>query len=501
MKRFLKGFVASMLLVGCVQAGTYHDRTFLMPRSHNDNLAMEYTAWHDQIYKKGIKEDFFGGTFQSVPFYQMSSNTRALGYYFGVKYGIHHQDYLGVEWTTGGGASATVPLNSLNVIHDRNVAYAAGETTLANGIRFRPDQESLGVHLDYHQKLDKLIEGLYMQLELPIVYVKNSINATATSAITTQPLVVSGGTAAGTEVSILDYLAGNVENTVAGYKQEKLTCAKIDGSQSETNLADLDIKLGYHFLYRDKKHISAYASLTVPLGNTPSGEYLFEPVIGNGKHFATGGGIDLSFEAWKQENKSLDLGFVVDYKYIWSATEKRTLGFRWPTVLTAVPFGHYWLAAEVGGSTTFPFANVLTRDVCVTPGSQVDLIVNTAFHWNEFIFDLGYNLFAKEGESVTVKYWPDDKYAVAVYSWDQSAVFSASSHSHASYGAINATHLLVSPATTPAQVTHKIYASTGYTFDWKYPVFVGLGSSYEFVSGINSALQNYAFWGKVGLTF
>ncbi|MBT4936009.1 hypothetical protein HON15_04535, partial [Candidatus Woesearchaeota archaeon] len=315
MKRILKGAIASLLFFGVVQAGTHHDKTFLMPRSHNDNLAMQYTTGHKQVYKKGIEEDHFGGTLQLAPFYQRSTNTKALGNYFGTFYEYPYnstptfqelQDFIGVEYLADGYMPGTVPLNPLVLIHSHG--HGTNPGAISNALRFRPYQESIGLRVDYNQKLDKLIPGLYLQIEAPLVYVKQSLGETLTSAATTQYLIGDNGVDDPTRsaVSLVDYLSGNVTNTATasshGHEQEALTYAKINGSHNEFGLADVDLKLGYNFLYEDKKHVAIYTALTIPTGNKPDGRYVFEPMVGNGGHWAVGGGIDLSLELWKDEN-------------------------------------------------------------------------------------------------------------------------------------------------------------------------------------------------------
>ena len=50
MRRFVHGFLAALPLVGAVSAKTYTNKTFLMPRSHNPNIAMEYTTKSFESY-------------------------------------------------------------------------------------------------------------------------------------------------------------------------------------------------------------------------------------------------------------------------------------------------------------------------------------------------------------------------------------------------------------------------------------------------------------------
>ena len=76
MKRLIHGVLVALLIAGNVAAKTYTNKTFLMPRSHNTNLAMEYTTWHKQTAL--IDEDKFGGTVQLTGFYEKSDNKRGV---------------------------------------------------------------------------------------------------------------------------------------------------------------------------------------------------------------------------------------------------------------------------------------------------------------------------------------------------------------------------------------------------------------------------------------
>ena len=42
----------------------------------------------------------------------------------------------------------------------------------------------------------------------------------------------------------------------------------------------------------------------------------------------------------------------------------------------------------------------------------------------------------------------------------------------------------------------------GYTAaEWDYPVMVGVGGSYEFVSEARTAAEGFGVWGKLGVAF
>ena len=77
MRKIFHGVLAALLIMSSASAKTYSDKTFLMPRSHGMNMAMEYTTWHKQTAM--IDDNKFGGTLQATFFYDQSENKKDLG--------------------------------------------------------------------------------------------------------------------------------------------------------------------------------------------------------------------------------------------------------------------------------------------------------------------------------------------------------------------------------------------------------------------------------------
>jgi hypothetical protein len=318
-----------------------------------------------------------------------------------------------------------------------------------------------------------------------------------------------------TDKTLANYLAGNLEIENV---QEKLKYAKICGSDSKTGVADVELMLGYNFLYKEHKHCGVNVSITIPTTDTPDGKFLFEATIGQRGHWTLGLGVDSAFELWQHGEKSIEFNGAIKGKYIIPETEKRTLGFKYPNNLAGpadaaitagkfVPMGWYMLGGKLGQKVLFPLANILTRDVGVRPGWQVEGLANMVFNWNDFTFDLGYNLFAKERESVMLKCWPSTgMYAVASYAANPATAFAAGdvwpNPGNGDTTWIMKEDIITEAAVTPVYVTHKIYGGVTYAMnDWEYPFMFGVGASWEFTQGTNSALDGYALWAKIAVTF
>ena len=527
MRRFIPGLLAALVVFSPVAAKVYTNKTFLAPRSNNMNLAMEYTTWHKQTSL--VPDKKFGGTIQATGFYEESDNKKDLGQYFGVcnyDNGNTKDDFIRA-YPTGTTPSQPLHWSSDFLFHTFGVANAL--KTLNDKIVWRPSREAYGVRLDYHQKLDKVLKGLFFKVALPIVHVKTSMGWSSTGttcgsggAGTKQRLQASAALLTGDEKSLGDYLTGNLTNDYSHAKQIALCKARIHNSNSNTGIADIDVVLGYNFLYEPTKHVNVNVGVTIPTGNDPDGNFLWEAIVGNHGHWALGFGFDSGFQLWQDGKSSLDFLLAFNYRYLFSATEKRTMGLKYPNVTgfgtsagKEVMYGHWILAGKLGETQATPFANFLTRNMKVTPGSHFDGIAQLAFNYDGWTFDLGYNLFAKEQEDVRLKCnpctdacgtscsdvdgWTDDTYAIAITTWDTATAFAAA---HRYGGAwINKEHLNLDACTNPSVTTHKIYSGIGYAFnEWEYPLMLGIGGSWEFATD-NDSMEQWALWFKLGLTF
>ena len=486
---------------------TVTNKTFFMPRSVHNNLAMEYSTWHSQISKKEDRN--WAGSVQATGFFQASTNKSNLGNYFGEF--AENQDVLrdyisvvGEDLITGDPVPARDPdgIESQYIFH--HMQPVAVQPDIGGKIRFKPYQETYGLRFDYHQNI---VKDFYFKASLPVVNVKNNIS---TSDIGEQRALINDPGAPYAGKNLYDYLKGNLAVTTAdgaGYEdnlQNALTHAKLDGKKDKAGVADIDLAIGYNFWKKRGNHIGVYLDVTIPTGNSPKGEFLFEPICGNGQHWAFGGGLDTKFRLWNKKNDSINLLVVADLKYLFQDTEKRTLSLLNDNG-NKINFGHYYLGGEKDAYPTFPLANVLTQDLKIRPGLQFEGLVDLAFESTNLTFDIGYNIFSKEEESVFLKNtWPTATYAIANPTFDTQIAFDPATDYAAAMliaGSIEQKHLDFDAVRHPRYTTHKIYGALGYAFnDWKFPLMLGLGTSYEFTGG-NAALENYALWCKAGLSF
>jgi hypothetical protein len=295
---------------------------------------------------------------------------------------------------------------------------------------------------------------------------------------------------------------------------------------------DIDVMLGWRFLDKKNYYLAINLGMAIPTGNAPTGEWVFEPVVGNGNHWAFGAGFDFAWTMWDDNDQNLKLAAALNYRYLLEGTERRTLGLRNNNGL--LPWGQYYLAGEINALRgpaakrwLFPAANVLTQRVNVKPDSQLDAILQLSYNNGGFTVDLGYNFFWKDDEDVELKEaWVNNKYGVGcrtqvtTAATAVAATFTVVNGTDASVAAtatggalanINTTVNTTADATfawtidksvceTPSQMTHKIYGGVGYIFrDWDYPMMFNLAGHYEFAG--DDGIENWGIWGKVAIGF
>ena len=542
MNKILKGLLVAVLAVSAAQvkadstSGNYTNKTFLMPRPVGVNLPMEQASFREHVHHSSKKDDGFGADFQVTGFYNASANAADTAKYFLVNnkstVALNNVAVAAAATSNANGLTAGLDIGLGYLIHNATMAgNAAGLTAIQVGVtgqilagvvaatnvslNLAPRHEEYGARLDWHQDLHKLLKGLYLRASLPVAYVANNPKLKITNDSTNGNLAkfFSGN------YSVSAAVAAPNGATVIGNNQVALTNAKIVGKQSETGVADLDIALGYKFLDKAKYHASLAAAVTVPTGNEAKGVYAFEPIVGNGKHFAFGGNLCAGAQVWSSGNQNINLNLDLKYRYLFENSEKRTYGLKGDNL------GQYYLlldstaAIPAAGTPAglIPAANKLTLNTDVTPGSQLDGILGLGYNNGNFNLNLGYNMYFREAESLKVKagQFVDGQYGVAAANFPNTGSFAAATIPAGGAGitapgvldaasassVVTMANLNVAGASTPSQFTNGVYAGLGYIFkSWDCPLMLGVGGKYDWASK-NSALEQWGVWGKVGIGF
>ena len=433
---------ASLALLSLTQvnAGDKTNKTFVLPRSSGYELPMQLTRWHTHTKDHSA----FGGHIQMIPFFQQSTNGSKLGQYFT----FANKKSLSISQTSASTTSSDVHSYNFNL-----------PSEYVGSISFKPKREVYGMQFAYMIDLHRWLKHFYFVMSSPVINVKHRTGFKETITTPGTTTTHSG------PQSVQAFLRG--DRLTSDFAQS-LMYGKIDGNQSESGMADTELKFGYIAYEKKQAKIAVNIGCTVPTGNRPEGVYMFEPVVGNGHHWALGGGFESSIRLWHgadEDTKHINLILSADYRYLLEADQTRTLelkGKNWGRFIRmrqADPRDTTRLLAGV-----LPGINAMTRKVKVTPGSQVEGVASLCFkatkYWH---FGLGYNIWARESESVKLK-----------GSWTQQGQYGlyANDSSYQEEGKVvnitdsNAVPVVYTPATPPAKVNQTPFDAATPTSSW-----------------------------------
>jgi len=302
-------------------------------------------------------------------------------------------------------------------------------------VTFKPEIDTFLVDFNMYFGLDKYVEGLYVRVHAPVVYTRWDLNmcecVQAKGVNNHLPgyfdptLEVSGTTTIGIfrENLVKDFTSfiqgcGTISDTDITFNP--LCNAKMDRCyRKKSGLSDIQVALGWNFLLDECYHAGFNIRGAMPTGTRPHGEYLFEPTIGNGKHWELGVGFSGHWNFWTSCNECWTWAAFCDVNvtHLFATQQCRTFD------LKCKPLSRYMLAGkydtpvrnlkygspgepEGAPSKQFkgiytPVANLTTMSVDVSSAAQADMVLMLQGVWNnKWSFDLGYNFWARSCEKI-----------------------------------------------------------------------------------------------------
>lgn len=287
-----------------------------------------------------------------------------------------------------------------------------------------PSIISFFLDFDFYIGLDEWLCGMYARFYAPFVHTRWNLDfceqiSTGTRGYPEGYFAPSGISNSGLLTSFGMYSNGfaptGFGTTVVA---NPLRFSKIDRDKRAANgVAELRAELGWNFWQNDWYHLGINMQGAAPTGTKRHGAFLFDAVVGNGKHWELGGGVTGHYIFWSSPEENTHAGFYVDVNFttLFNAREERTFD------LIGKPNSRYMLAAkmqpneqdlqnDVGtlASHQFaneytPVANLTTFDIKVNVGLQTDIVAwfnYTACGWG---IDIGYNFFYRSKDTFDCK--------------------------------------------------------------------------------------------------
>ena len=414
---------------------------YLAPRSQGINGARELVGWQSQINKRDqccnygsisitpeCSRTFWGDHITQALFADALVTTT----------GGCHSSY---DWHCSSTASCcgNTLLIQGSQVGDRDALALMADnfylpTDYSSKVTFRPRVENFLVDFNFYKGLDGWVEGMYFRVHTPLTYTKWDLNyceeIVSPGILPTDPGYISN-TFVVTDVDDSEVIYGlsrdqlvasfseyiskdeSIEN-VPGVTYNPLTKARFAScAKHKVGLAEITAAWGWNFVRRENFLFGLNIRAAAPTGNRPHGHYIFEPIVGNGKHWELGGGLNSWWVWWKSCDEDRNFTVYLDAyaTHMFKTRQYRTFD------LIDKPLSRYMLATqfttEVENLTTgsdlsvstppsaqcnnlfTPAANITTIPVDVSYAAQGELILKFAYTRCNFQFDLGYDFWGR----------------------------------------------------------------------------------------------------------
>lgn len=369
-------------------------RSVFIPRSVGANTARELAGWEEFIYQYDVGD------------YYLTTGT-VLGYSHSIHPNRITRALFGTDVLYFAG-SQVLDRSPCTLLAD-NFGLS---TTFRGSLRFHPTIENIFLDNQFFIGLDPWCCGLYARIHAPLVHTRWNLGMrqtieSAEQECTPFPPCYMAGIAAGqvpASCNIIEALSGNF---TFGEMQQRWCYGRfVCGPQTKTALADIDLILGYNRWQSDFYHLGFYGQLVVPTGTKFTAHDIFEPIVGNTRHWELGIGMSGHLIVWERDaDQSLAVYFEGNMTHLFKNRQMRSFDFCGNGLLS-----RYMLLKEfepVG--TGFAYTgnlingiNFATRPVDVSVALKGDVSAKLSYRSPCFIVDLGYNFYGITQEKVHI---------------------------------------------------------------------------------------------------
>ncbi len=462
--------------------------SFFVPRQVTTNSVFELGLNNYQWYHERKQDDNFYFGFYVTPFFQQSAQSKKLARYFlrnnkeSLTFSEVNEDpcnicslWFGLESDVNSNFNATFSMN--------------------------PCRRAYGSY--FNLLLSKAWEGhqFWFDFAFTAMRVKHELRMCETVQELAGPLSNFQEGTIDQFTSVINAL-NNTEWCFGKFSQCSLNRSGVD---------DIQLKLGYDWYYAPEtnNHLSPYLVATIPTGKRQRSEFIFEPLVGS-KNGSFGIGLNFDYTFYTREEHVLTWLIDAKCRYVFGADQCRSFDLckngDWSRYLLVVP--------QDQTLATQPGINLFSLVAKVTPRGTIDIWTALHWQWDFFNLEVGYDFWWCQKEKVCLK----DKIASGFGIFDlagmngvptsastanisQCTTGSNQAQSDATFVTLTTSDLDVDSAAHPAALSSTLYGA----FSWEptpgdYPFMLGFGGQYEFAHRI-SALEQWAFWGKLGIVF
>ena len=299
--------------------------------------------------------------------------------------GLFHPDH--VMENLGINGQSSMQLNQLGKgdFNPQNILLAAAGNipNYASTLNFEPELKMFGGLLHFY----KQFENVFFDIKTAILNCQTKL--------TLRELGGDNGGMALPDGEI-------IHNALQAFTQSDWEYGKIGRSRSVTGLDNIQLMLGSSTEMSSfstencKQYVAGFLLLEIPTGQGSKAHWLFEPQVGT-NHCGLGFGTDFMVVA--ENGFSLVAGG--NYRYIFSAQERRSFD-----LMPNGPWSRYLGLQEIselgsGPVAPLPGINLFTQDATIDGRSQVTLYGRLQKRFEKCLFELSYNYFYTQQETIS----------------------------------------------------------------------------------------------------
>ena len=466
---------------------TCESHTFFVPRQITTNSIFELALNQNWFYAKKI-ENSFQFEISATPFFQQSKDGKCLAGYF----------------LRGGKTSLVfdeINNNPQNICSLWFGIESDLNTQFFNGtLCMEPERRSYGSYfsIDLSKRCEKY--SLWFQIGFAAMRTEHKLNMSSAIQEVAGPLSnFNLGTI--DEFDSIICALNNPDWNFGKFSQCK---------QERSGVDDVQVKLGFDWFHREKNqnHLSAYIVGTIPTGKKQESTFIFEPLVGS-KNGSIGIGCNTDF-TWQINSVDLTWLFDINYRFRFSAEQCRSFDLcangEWSRYLLVVPQDQHL--------NTQPGINLFSLNASVKPGNTIDLWTAFNLNLNSFALEIGYNFWWKKKEEICLRQNISETFGIfdlagmngvpqsaSTANISQSAIGQNQASSDVSFVTLTTSDLNLDSAAHPKALSSTVYCALGWhPTTSKASFLIGFGGQYEFAHN-NSALEQWAVWGKLGVMF
>lgn len=400
-------------------------------------------------------------------------------------------------------------------------------------VTLAPKATTITSNLNLYVGLDEFLEGLYLDVTLPLVYNKREVvineteNTARGDANFATDTFLNGTAHAAVYNNFKEAMVG--DKTIAGaigVAANNMQYGQINGSQDTFKVGNASIALGYNFINQENCHLGVAAQALLNGNGASDAKYMFEPSVGTGGYHGFGARLDGHYRVYEKDDADISLHLRADIHHLFKKTQKRTYDFTaqhgvWSRYML------YKTYASVGGNPTansiIHGVNFSTLDAKIGINAMYDVNLMARYSTGAMAFDLGYSLHGQSKEEH--KEWVTADWTLIYGAFGsvgegdlttaeiaKTAVDSDISGQTVANGTVSAVtntaannvqraKLDVNSGLNPSALAHRVFGNFSYRWeDNEWEPCLGVGGGYQMASG-NKEFRQWGVHFHGGVSF